>query len=682
MNTRRLLRLLAACSVLCASPWSGAVAAQNPDSDEAYLAQLSIEELMEIEVVSVSKKGERRWKAAAAVHVITNEDIRRSGATTLMEALRLAPGVQVGRVDSNVWAVSARGFNGRFANKLLVLMDGRSIYTSAFSGVFWDAQDTMLEDVDRIEVIRGPGGTLWGSNAVNGVINIITKEAAETPGTLVAVGGGNEERVSVGLRHGGTLGESGSWRAYAKFFDRDTFAFDAGGDANDEWDAVRAGFRADWAFGTNGRDQATLQGDVYDGTSVQTLPLPLPGPPFALPGRYEQAIEGANLLGRWTHSLQSGGALTLQAYFDRTERDMGFIDLTRDTLDFELQHSVRPLGGHNLTWGFGYRAYDDRFVNSTTGGIDDDPDDLNLWNAFAQDEIRLGTEGRYRLIVGAKLEHNTYTDDEFQPNVRFAYHPSDRTTVWGAVSRAVRIPSRASRDLTINFGVDPTSGGIVRLVANDAVESEELLAYEAGFRLHPAEGLSVDVALFHNEYEDIEASTVGVPFFEPLPTPHLVIPTSLINGGDGTIDGIEVDLELAIAESWRLQAGYTFLDMELQLDPGNPTGGFRDLAEDNPEHQFFVRSSVNFGADIELDATLRYVDELPAVASMTTQRSAVDDYTTLDLRLAWRPTARVELALVGQNLLEDEHLEFIDGQLGSPPTNIERGVYVKATLRF
>ncbi len=608
---------------------------------QAELTELPIETLMQIEVTSVSRKAEKISEAPAAISVITQDDIRRSGVTSIPEALRLAPGLEVARLDASQWAISARGFNDVFANKLLVLQDGRSIYTPLFSGVFWDVQGTMLEDIDRIEVIRGPGATLWGANAVNGVINIITRGAKDTQGLLITAGAGSEERGMAGIRYGGKIAENAFFRMYGTYFDVDDAALPNGGDANDAWQLGRWGFRVDWDLSE--QNLVTLQGDAYRGainqvfgTFVATNP-----PTFSRTVHDEYEVTGGNVLGRWSHTFSSESDLRLQLYYDRTERDTVIFTEKRDTFDVDFQHrfSLVP--------------------NERT---------LDLYSAFVQDEFTLVPE-RLRLTVGSKFEHNDFTGLEVQPSGRLLWTPSERQTFWGSVARAVRTPSRAEEDITLNqvqqVEVAPGISVFVPTTIHGSSQfgSEEVLAYELGYRAQPHPKVSVDVAAFYNVYDHLRSV-------------EQTAQTQFIAGNKlfGETYGLEAAGTWEVMNWWRLKPAYTFLDMQLhKRADSTDLNSERDEGK-NPAHQFTLRSSMDLPHDISLDCMVRYVDHLPALN--------IDSYVGLDVRLGWRPTKHLELALVGQNLLQEQHAEFRPSFIRTQQAEIERGVYVKAIFRF
>ena len=675
--SRRLFSVTGCLLVALCGP-SGAAAQSPPSEPPVDLTELSLEELMDVRVTSVSKRAEPISAAAAAVFVITSEDLRRSGATSIPEALRMVPGLQVARIDANKWAISARGFNGRFANKLLVLIDGRSVYTPLFSGVFWDVQDTLIEDVERIEVIRGPGATLWGANAVNGVINIITRSARETRGGLVTAGGGAEERAFGGFRYGGALGEASAWRVYGKGFERGSGEALTGGAGADDWSMQRAGFRVDSAL--SGGSDLTVAGDLYDGEAGETLTIQSLRAPVPRTVEADQEVSGGYLLSRWQRALSDTSELKVQLYYDRTERSALLIDEDRDTFDAELQHGLAPGPRHRLLWGLGFRRSSDHIRGSEVLTFSSDERTDDLASAFLQDEIALQPD-RLWLTLGSKLEHNDYTGFEVQPNLRTVWIPRRHHTLWAAVSRAVRTPSRAEHDLRLDARVlgpgqlDPRFPlpGVVATFGDSDFRAEELLAWELGYRVGLSPGLFFDLATFYNDYDRLRSSRAGEPFVELAPAPHLVVPVLIGNDLEGETYGAELTADWRAGKRWRWSAAYSFLAIRLRQPPGADAAGLSAEGE-SPRHQIFLRSSADLGPGVELDVLLRHVDEL--------ESSGVDGYTTLDLRLGWRPRPSLELSLVGQNLLEGSHVEFAPEIIPTRPTAVERGVYGKVAWRF
>jgi iron complex outermembrane receptor protein len=636
--------------------------ADNSLSSIGELKQLNVEELMNVQVTSVSRHPEKLIATASAIQVITQEDIRRSGATSIPEALRLADNLQVAQKNSHDWAISARGFNTALGNKLLVMIDGRTVYTPLYSGVFWDAQDYLLEDIDRIEVISGPGGTLWGANAVNGVINIITKSAKDTQGLYAEGGGGSQPQEFGGVRYGGALGADTQFRAYAKYFDRADGVLANGDKEPDAWRQGRAGFRVDSQ--ATSRDRLTVQGDYYDGhENVQT-------------GGTGDA-SGQNLLGRWARVFSDESDLALQTYLDQTHladpipsliaggrqfSPPGFLydDLT--TYDVDFQHRF-PIGARNhVVWGLGYRLTHDAVVDSPALGFFPAILRQNLYSAFVQDEIALRKNLSFTL--GTKLEHNDYTGFEFEPNARLSWTLSPSQALWSAISRAVRTPSRIDHDLS-----EGTPPYLVVLKGGSDFTSEAMIAYELGYRAQLNSKLSTSLSSFYNQYNDVRSTSI---------TPGTILPFFFANNLEGHTYGLEFSGDYQILENWSLHAGYTLLREHLSVERGAfDLSGARNETAD-PEHQFSIRSSVILPKRVELAAGLRWVDTLHTNNGPTP--GTVPSYFELETRLAWHASDRLELSLVGQNLLHNHHPEY-----GFPdPTRqeIQRSAYGKVAWSY
>jgi iron complex outermembrane recepter protein len=642
------------------------------------LTNLPLEDLMQVSVTSVSKKEEKLSDAPAAIFVITQEDIRRSGVTNIPDALRMVPGLEVARIDSNKWAVSARGFNSRFANKLLVLMDGRTLYSNLFSGVWWDVQDTFIEDIERIEVIRGPGSTLWGANAVNGVINIITKKAKDTQGGMAVAGGGSFEKAFGGVRYGLQTGENTNFRAYAKYFNRDGTQFQNGDKAQDDWDSFRTGFRLDHDPASN--NSFTFQGDFYQGRSGSPYVFPTLTPPYSKSVDDKSDVSGGNLLGRWKHTFSNTSELNLQAYYDRTHRSDVLFSENQDTFDVDLQHRFKWIWGQEIVLGLGYRAIRDQVQNTSYLSLNPENRTDQLFSAFIQDDITL-IKDRLRWIIGSKFEHNDYTGFEFEPNTRLIWTPDKSQTIWGAVTRAVRTPSRVDQQLNTNYiTIPPGQSGnpsplpiSVSVLGNPNFQSEELIAYELGYRIQPTHRLNFDLAGFYNQYSNLRLSTTGNPVLvtNTFP-PYIMLPQNVGNGDSAETYGLELAVDWQALDWWRLKAGYNW--MQLQYHNKNAASTTSQENFSHPINQFSVRSLINLGKKIDFDAWLRYVDNL--------LDSGIPSYLTLDLRLAWRPIKNLELALVGQNLLEPSHTEFPAEFFNNRISEVPRSVYAKVTWRF
>jgi iron complex outermembrane recepter protein len=676
------------------------------ESQVSELADLSLEQLLSstISVSSVARRPGSVQQSPAAVTIITGEDIRRSGNTNIAEALRLVPGIHVAKVDSHEWAISARGFNDLFANKLLVMMDGRSVYTSVFSGTFWDAQDTMMEDVDRIEVIRGPGASLWGANAVNGVINVLTKKASNTQGWLVSSGIGNEERGFGGIRYGGKIAEHVHYRIYGKYVKRDdsavfgtgfpktliTIEVPGGGgsvgsgasaptETHDAWEMLRGGFRLDWSPVTE--DLVTVQGDIYgmDEHQLYQRVTPLTFGTF-----YEPVTDtafGGNVLTRWTHTFSNSSEFILQAYYDRTDRDMAVLGERRDAFDIDFQHQLSLGNRHTLVWGGGYRVLSDRFRTSIEVGLDPRARKTDLFGAFVQDEIAL-VKNKLALTLGSRFERNDFTGFEAQPNTRLLWTPDKRTTLWTSVSRAVRTPSRAENDFRVNFpGVarDVIAPGFpaitIGILGNRELGPENLTAYEAGYRAQFTDQLGAEVNVFYNRYDNLRTFASINPDLDLSKSP-LELNTTLENGATGETYGGEISANLRVNQRWRLRADYSHLRTAVRSTSNVNLGslGSESAVGTNPRHQAALRSWMDLPRAFELDATLRHVSALPLIE--------VPAYTELDLRVGWRMTHHVEFSLVGHNLLDRAHPEFKPSFFGTQATQVQRGVHGKVTIRF
>ena len=667
---RRLICVLLLVS-LTTTVWAGELPVD--------LTELSLEELMNIEITSVSKKEEKLFEAAAAVCVITGEDIRRSGVTSIPEALRMVPGMEVAHIDANKWAISSRGFNDLFANKLLVLIDGRSVYTPLFSGVFWEAQDVLLEDVERIEVIRGPGAALWGANAVNGIINILTKRAQDTQGGMVSLGVGSEERGFSSVRYGGRLGNDGYYRIYTKVFDRDNFVYASGEEAADGWKVLQGGFRIDWE-GSN-HNSLTLQGDVYDGEVGQTYKIiDSLEPPFERTFDFVVPIAGGNVLGRWEHVFSDASDLTLQLYYDRTEREDAAIAGYLHKFDVDLQHRFGSGERQEVVWGLGYRFMRDEIKGSFLMSVHPESRDYDLFSAFAQDEIAL-VEDRLRLTLGSKFEHNDYTGFEIQPNARLLWTPHRRHTIWGAVSRAVRTPSRVEDGMRVVREVLPS--GVVSpdvptafvVLGSRDFESEELLAFELGYRVRPTDRLFLDVATFYNVYDKFLTIEPGTPFLETSSPPeHFVVPFTVDNRMEAETYGVELEGDLRMLDRWRLRVRYAYLQMQMHLHRNSGYTSGEEWEGVSPRHQFSLCSSMDLPGNLGLDLGARYVDDLPDID--------MESYLSFDIRVGWNVMENLEVSAVGQNLFNTHHPEFRAPHTPPLPTEVERGVYGAMRWRF
>jgi len=595
-----------ALSLFAGHPGYAAIASRE-------LSALSLEELGNIEITSVSKQNQLLSDAPAAIFVITGEDIRRSGYRRLPEILRLAPNLQVARANAQTYVISARGFGDTNANKLLVLIDGRSVYTPLFSGVFWDMQDVLAEDIERIEVISGPGGTIWGTNAVNGVINITTRHSRDTQGGLVGLGTGNE--VTEGFaRFGGRIGESGTYRVYGKGFEFRDSVTSSGAHRDDRWSRGHGGFRIDQVLD---RDAITLQGDVYETEQRQALPL-------------TGAVSGYNLVGRWSREFSPRSTLQVQAYIDHAERSFpgGFADAL-DTFDIEAQYSGSWSDRNHMVVGGGYRHWRDDFTVLTPATVFNPAQrNFNLGNVFAQNTFAITPALKFSL--GLRLEANEYTGLEPLPSARLSWQVGEGGLLWGAISRAVRSPSRIDRE----FFVLPILAGGPNFV------DEKLLAYELGYRRQLGAG-SVSVSAYYNVYDELrsfEASAGGG------------LPLTFGNMMKGRTYGVETWGTYLMTDRWRLSAGVNLMHKELSFMDGSRDAFGTQAAGNDPSYQFSLRSSVNLTPQLEFDVGLRKVGALP--------NPAVPDYLSLDARVGWNVLQNVDVSITASNLLDDRHPEF------------------------
>jgi iron complex outermembrane receptor protein len=654
------------CGALLALPCA---ANGNADDQLDSLKRMSFEELMNVEVTSVSRTAEALRDAAAAIAVVTHDDIRRSGASQIPDALRLVPGIHVGEQTSSVWAMSARGFSNVNSEKLLVLSDTRSIYTPLVSGVGWDVQDYLMEDIDRIEVIRGPGAALWGSNAVNGVINITTRSARDTHGLYASAALGTFDRTSAAVRYGGETSGGVNYRVFGKYFDRDSTEHPTlPGD--DDWQMGHVGFRTDWD--RNSQDSFTVQGDAYAGEAGQLNPaitvIGRPGPT----GPLNENLSGGNLLARWRRSQGQDSDMQLRAYYDYTRRDdPSFLD-TLHTFDLDFQKRFTAYTRQEILWGAAYRLTSNRNKPGLIFALDPEDSSDQLFSGFIQDQIAL-TQA-LRLTVGTKLEHNDFSGFEVQPSIRMAWLPSRNQTLWTAISRAVRVPTRLERDISIDVS-DPASNPIIRLLGSDDFEPEELIAYEAGYRWQPLEKLSLDLAVYYNDYDKLASLELGEPFINP-DDGRTVLPVTNMNLMDGRTYGAELLVEWQPLPQWRLTANYSYIEMDL-TPLGVDVNRNEWLEGSTPHNLTGLRSLLTLGS-LEIDAQFRHQSRIRRMPLVITGEG-LDAYSELDLRIGWRASEYWDLSLVGQNLLHDEHLEF------GPPENrgsLERAAYLKVEWRL
>jgi iron complex outermembrane receptor protein len=630
---------------------------QTPSS--LSLKSLSIEELSQIEVTSPSKGPTPAFTSPVAIYVITGEDIRRSGANTIPDVLRLAPGVEVAQIDGNKWSVGIRGFGTRLSRSVLVLIDGRSVYTTVFAGTYWEVQDTLLHDIDRIEIIRGPGGTIWGPNAVNGVINIITKSTKDTLGQFASAGGGNMEQGFGRYRYGGGNPNGVTYRVYAKAFTRGPqYHFDH--DNFDDWRGAQTGFRMDWT--SRSRDSFTIQGDLYKQEDGERVGLSNYNPAFTTNVDGNADLSGGNIFARWTRKLAGENNFQLQIYYDRTNRYEPNLGENRDTVDVDFIEQTHLGGRHQLTYGAGARASNGRFLQAATGLVFDPLHRTDyLLSGFFQDEISL-VQRKLTLTAGSKLLKTNFTGAEFEPSIRLLYTPTEKDSLWASYTHAVRTPSRVEEDFYLSsfLGV---SGGLeffARFNKNPDFADEQLNGYEVGYRRLAAKNLYLDIAGFVNHYHNLFSQDLQGPIFLETslpfpdsnpPPPHLLLPAQFRNDLYGNTSGIEFAPEWRPAEFWRLRASYSFLNMALKQPPTITLGAGPAMVQgSSPKHEVGVTSSFDIGKRLQLDLMYRYVSGLPAVSAPA--------YSTGDARVAWRFNQHWELSAVGQHLFQPFHVEY------------------------
>ena len=642
---------------------------------DQYL-DMDLTQLMEVTITSVTKKPQTVADTAAAVFVISQEDIRRSGVTSIPEALAMAPGIQVVRISASSWSISARGFAGLTSNKLLVLIDGRTVYTPAYSGTFWDMQNAMLEDVERIEVIRGPGGTIWGANAVNGVINIITKKSQDTEGTLLRAGFGSQEKFMGAARVGGKISENAFGRLYVIGNDRDSNVLSGSGeDADDGWHTIQGGFRADGSLGR--KNEWTLHGDVSktDGDQI-IFPYWTDGAPYLTAKHTALASRGANLLGHWQHQLTGDQRVSTQLYYDYSSRSEDF-NITFHTLDAELQYETRIGTESEVTVGGGYRRIKGENEVTFQSGL---PDETNsLYSIFLQDATKL-IDDQLILTLGTKWEHNDFTGNEWQPSGKLLWKPIEHHSLWTSVARAVRTPSLMEQEGHLLLASYPTpfGTGTTTFVGSTAFHSERVLAYEAGYRWQQSSNLSFDLATFYNEYAGIytftrRASARGVDMV-------------FTNNGEGASYGFEVATDWRASAWLRFYLSYSYL--QSAFDWENPAVAEKELKsfveQLSPRHQLGLRSSIDLAENWQINGWLRYIDTIRARGSLdllNAEGTPIDAYFLFDLNLIWKPKKDLEVMFVGQNLFNSNQLQYI-AEIHTPPTEIERGFYVKMTWSY
>jgi iron complex outermembrane receptor protein len=637
---------------------------------------LSLEELMNIDVTSVSKKEQKLWTVGAAVYVITSEEILRSGATSVPDLLRGVPGVHVAQMDANAWAIGIRGFTDRYGDKVLVLIDGRVVYTPTSSGVNWDQQDVPLEAIDRIEVIRGPGGTVWGANAVNGVINVITKTAGDTQGILASGVAGSQGTAQGLVQFGDRLGQAGAYRVFGSFENIGNSPSPAGEQLTDGWHTLHAGARSDWA--ASPRDRLTVQGDVFRAREHQTIDTL-----FSNDGFREDTIndtiqvDSGNALARWTHTHAQGSETTLQAYYDHYHRLDAGLDEHRHTVDLDGQQHVALGGRHDLVWGFDYRLT----RNSTTAGYSKAylPAGRadNLTSVFVQDEVKLTRS--VSLTGGTKLEHNAYTGFEYEPSAQLVWTPTTRQTLWTSAARAIRQPAVADIAIQHDVATFPLDGGglgLKKIVGDPARVAERVNDVEAGYRARVLSGLSIDVTGFFSAYVHLQTDEPGDPYLAASPAPvHWVYPTVSSDHAHARNHGVEVSATWEPMPRWRLRPGYSFIRMHVAPDPLSQDESASMIPHDTPTHQLQLHSFLTVTKRLQVDSAVYYVGSL-----LDNGDGPTPSYTRLDTRIGWLAGRGLEISVIGQNLFSATHAEFHNDLMLS--TLVARRVLTKLTWRF
>jgi iron complex outermembrane receptor protein len=632
---------------------------------------------MNIEVTSVSKKEQKTSEAAAAVFVISREDIRRSGALNIPDLLRMVPGLDVAQIDASVWAISARGFNGQYSNKLLVLVDGRTVYTPIFAGVLWDSQNVPLDTIERIEVIRGPGAAIWGSNAVNGVINIITRSAEDTPGGEVSGGAGNAGSGPATIRYGGRLRSLGAYRIYAEGLQYNNLPTFTGADGHDDWRLIHGGFRTDSTL--SAKDSLTTEGAVFGANEGELVTMPTSlQPPVTATVALRDHHWGWNVLSRWNRTISARSDTSLQAYFNHDKAGGTTVDIGLNTYDLDFQHHLLWGARQDIVWGLGYRVSSDETNPTMRFTITPNDRTTQLFSLFAQDEIAV-LPSRLQLSLGARVERNSYTGFDFQPSGSVAWTPNSKNMIWGAISAADRTPSRTDTGFRINVGAVPGPGNLPILISvngNPHFKNERLTAYQAGYRSSWTSKFSLDSTVFYNRYRDllsVEPVATGVET-NPAPT-HLLVSQSFGNGLYGETHGIELFANLRLTSRWTLSPGYSFFSMHL-----HPLAGSEDVTGGGgtegsaPDHQAQLRSSVNLLHNLQWNASLYFVNRLPT--------PAIPSYTRLDTGLIWHAGERISLSVTGQSLLKNLHPEYSATDSSVNSGLMRRAAYAKMTWSF
>ncbi len=663
-----------------------ALAPQAMATEDVFDMDLS--SLMEMQITSAGRKEQNLEDVASAIYVISADDIRKSSATSLPELLRMVPGIQVGRISSNRWAVASRGFNGIYSAQLLVQIDGRTVYTPSFSGVYWDQQVVPFEEIERIEIIRGPGATVWGANAVNGVINIITKSASDATGMYVSVGSGNYEHAIGHFGIGKQLGKNTYGKTYLQYnkrgaydyYDGDTasaqfYKYEA--DANDDWHSTTGGFRLDGDVNLN--DSWTLQGDMYSNHERQDIfPYWHPGSPtFYLPALEADNLKahGHNLLARWEHRYSPKSNWSFQFFYDNSERKELILNQKQDTINVDFQHQFQPFNHHDIVWGAGYRHITEEYQGSEVMGLNSSHYTSDLYSFFVQDEIAVIPEIVF-FTIGSKFEHNDYTGDEYQPSARLLWHISPAHSMWTAVSKAIRTPSRFEHEMYLIATpiTDPATGvptGDFTTISGGEMESETVIAYEAGYR-YKQTNFAAEIAVFYNDYKKIRA-------WDASDMSRLVI----ANGAKGSSHGLELTIRYQPARKATSELVYSYIDFDMDSYVANPVGypsNASILNSSSPKNQLSLHLGYALFDTIHVNLFGRYIDE-QKITSLTAQGIAIDAYLGLDANIIWSVTENVQFKLAGQNLTDPHHLEFIS-EYFTAPTEVGRSVYGQLSYNY
>jgi iron complex outermembrane recepter protein len=633
-------------------------AASVPDESGNPLKGMTLEQLGNVEVTTASKEPEQVWKTPAAIFVLTGDDIRRSGATSIPEVLRLVPGVEVGRIDSNGWAVGIRGSETNFSKAVLVLIDGRSVYTPLYAGVYWDVQDLVLEDIDRIEVIRGPGATVWGPNSADGVINIITKAASETQGAMVSVLSGSVDRLIAEAQYGGNIGDDLSYRVYGKGFIREP-EYHTDHNNFDGWNQERGGFRLDWR--EDAHTNYMLEGDVYGGTS----------PAETGPASFDNSVSGGDIVGRWRRTFDNGSDIYVEGYFDRTVRGGNLYGETRNTFDLDFLHHLRIAERHDVSYGFGLHWSPNRFIQRIpTVNVTPNTETDYTNTGFVQDEIHF-LDNKAFLTVGAKFEDNNFGGFDVQPTLRALWNANPHQSFWAAVTRGVTTPSRIEEgfDLSGQLSVNPPL--YLAVLGNPHFQSETVIGYEGGYRQLLRKNFYLDLDVFHNNYDHLQS-------FGPETLIGNTLTIFYENAIAGSTNGIEIAPSWKPTAWWNLSGSYSFVGINFHADaPGSDissTGSVRTYEGSSPSHQVKIESRIDLGKKFEFDQAYFYVSALPA--------QKVPSYQTMNGRLQWNIRKDWNLSLVGENLFQPYHFEWGTGDPSEAVIGIRRAAYMKLTWEF